>query len=953
MSELPTLTFAPAGDGAVVDLEQLIRSRMLIQANSGGGKSYCLRYLLEQTHGHVQHLVLDPEGEFGTLRAVYPYVLAGREGDVPATPETAALLCRRLMELGASGIIDLYDLPPQERRRYVRLFLEELMALPRDLWRPCLVVIDEAHVYCMDEETEILTADGWKRHDQVEIGTIAVTFSPEKGSYQEDAIQRVIKRDHSGEMVRLASDGIDCLVTDDHRVVLRRYQRAQGRRKVYDWTYCPASDVPTHFHVPAGGAPLKEGVPGLDEQMCHLLGWIITDGHFTGGNRKRYLSIEQAVTTTKGGVSMCETLTSLLESFGSVTRYERAAREHPSFGRTHVSKESVSFYLGLELSREVMKWTGTEIHRIPRVILQNGSPAQLKALFRGLMEGDGTQHAGKWRAFYPGKNQELADEFQELCIRLGISATKRLVPKQEQWAVLLSRRTHHYIRKASREVYKGLVWDITVPSGAFVVRRKGKVFVTGNCPERGTGEAESTSAVITLASQGRKRGFCLIAATQRLSKVHKDVAAELGNKLIGRTTLDVDLRRAADDLGFSKDRWAELRSLSSGQFFAYGPAISDQVQLVQTGEVVTQHPQAGAVASASPPPPEALRELLAQLADLPSQAAQEARSTEELRAEIVRLQTQLRERPSAERVVERVEVPVVPPGLTYQLAHVGSALLQQARGVQQFLDYVQALKTEGALEQMDPDALDRIRIDAPVEIENLRLPDWEFPKNIDPATAMLVPPEALGMSSEAATSVGPTADALREVRRPTRSLLTPPSDSPNGGAQQQHPTATPAGTAKLRAGERRILEALASMHPLRVTEAQLGLLAKLTPSGGTWNGYWTALKSAGRVEKQGTLIGITEAGFAALGRQVPPAPATPLERLALYKRLLKPGPRKMLEVLAHYRHGLTRDDLASRVLLTASGGTFGSYLGTLRQNELVEDADGFIRISNRLFETGG
>jgi hypothetical protein len=35
-----------------------------------------------------------------------------------------------------------------ERRRFVKLFLEELMHLPRALWRPLLVAIDEAHVFC-------------------------------------------------------------------------------------------------------------------------------------------------------------------------------------------------------------------------------------------------------------------------------------------------------------------------------------------------------------------------------------------------------------------------------------------------------------------------------------------------------------------------------------------------------------------------------------------------------------------------------------------------------------------------------------------------------------------------------------------------------------------------------------------------------------------------------------
>ena len=65
------------------------------------------------------------------------------------------------------------------------------------------------------------------------------------------------------------------------------------------------------------------------------------------------------------------------------------------------------------------------------------------------------------------------------------------------------------------------------------------------CPERGSGDSESTEAVIGLMSQGRKRGYAGIIATQRLSKLNKDAAAEANNVIIGRTWLDADQARAA------------------------------------------------------------------------------------------------------------------------------------------------------------------------------------------------------------------------------------------------------------------------------------------------------------------------------------------------------------------------------------------------------------------------
>jgi uncharacterized protein len=113
-----------------IDLQKLIDSRLLIQANSGSGKSWVLRRILEQSHGKVQQIVIDLEGEFSTLREKYDYLLVGKGGDVSASVKSAGLLAHKILELNVSAIIDLYELPHQERKRFVRLFLEAMIKVP-------------------------------------------------------------------------------------------------------------------------------------------------------------------------------------------------------------------------------------------------------------------------------------------------------------------------------------------------------------------------------------------------------------------------------------------------------------------------------------------------------------------------------------------------------------------------------------------------------------------------------------------------------------------------------------------------------------------------------------------------------------------------------------------------------------------------------------------------------
>lgn len=297
-----------------VNLETLVDTRLLIQANSGGGKSWAIRKLLEETHGMVQQIVLDIEGDFASLREKYDYILAGKGGDISVNPRSAELLAKKVLELRADLIADLYELKQHERIRFVKLFLDAMINAPKNLWHPVLVVIDEAHI-----------------------------FAPEKG------------------------------------------------------------------------------------------------------------------------------------------------------------------------------------------------------------------------------------------------------------------------------------------------------------------QAESMGAVIDLETRGRKRGFCGILATQRLSKLHKDAAAECNNKLIGRTGLDIDLKRAADELGLATKDSLILRDLEPGEFYAFGPAISRHVSKVIVGEVKTHHPKAGnRKLLHTPEPTKKVRSILSKLIDLPREAEEEIRDKEAMKGKIRELERELRTKPKLE-----------------------------------------------------------------------------------------------------------------------------------------------------------------------------------------------------------------------------------------------------------------------------------------------------------------
>jgi energy-coupling factor transporter ATP-binding protein EcfA2 len=134
-----------------IDLDVMRVSHALVQGASGAGKSYLLRVIAEQLPRHIQTVIIDPEGEYASLREKVPYILVGKDGDTPVRTDTAELLAERVLKLGASAICDLYSLEREEQQEWVRRFITRLMSLPRSLWHPMVVIIDEAHLFAPEK----------------------------------------------------------------------------------------------------------------------------------------------------------------------------------------------------------------------------------------------------------------------------------------------------------------------------------------------------------------------------------------------------------------------------------------------------------------------------------------------------------------------------------------------------------------------------------------------------------------------------------------------------------------------------------------------------------------------------------------------------------------------------------------------------------------------------------
>jgi hypothetical protein len=132
-----------SGQPAQMDLEELLATRLLVQGNSGSGKSHLLRRILEQSAPWVQQAVIDPEGDFVTLAEEFGHVVVDANG----TENDIRTIAARTRQHRVSVVFNLEGLDADAQMKAAGAFLNGLFDVSRDIWYPMLVIVDEAQLF--------------------------------------------------------------------------------------------------------------------------------------------------------------------------------------------------------------------------------------------------------------------------------------------------------------------------------------------------------------------------------------------------------------------------------------------------------------------------------------------------------------------------------------------------------------------------------------------------------------------------------------------------------------------------------------------------------------------------------------------------------------------------------------------------------------------------------------
>ena len=353
--------------------------------------------------------------------------------------------------------------------------------------------------FCYDEETEVLTSQGWVPVGELSLSDEVCTLHGDRIEYERPKALHTYPR--GGSMYYIDTQQVNLFVTADHQMYARKRNHENfglyparelfGKRVSYAksgiWHGCsPSAVVLPEMRVKAGqggrGHRMLPEVRMPVKTYLMLLGCYLSDGNTF--SQKSY-----GIDITKRKVAHKRELLEELDSLG--INYVDSS-----------SSDKIRIY-SKQLMEEFRQYGHSAGEKfIPDHVLM-WHPEDLEVLFRWLIWGDGGYTTSGACAYFT-VSPYLADGVQRLCLHTGRSANvQKLHDGGTYWILgktgtclpyyrvgIVSKKlcptvNHAHVRKQSAQHeymvdYDGPVHCVSVSSGVLYVRRNGKPCWSGN-----------------------------------------------------------------------------------------------------------------------------------------------------------------------------------------------------------------------------------------------------------------------------------------------------------------------------------------------------------------------------------------------------------------------------------------------------------------------------------------
>ena len=310
--------------------------------------------------------------------------------------------------------------------------------------------------YCLTGDHEVLTDKGWVRLDKWNGGNIACWNTiGEKISFQKS---EMVKFPFSGQMVFYEDKRISQISTTEHKMYFKNHYKSE-------WRVGEISEMLNYAHPAIPFTGYRQVQSNLDHIQLRVLIMIQADGHYTAeGNIKLSFSKLRKV-------ERCKSLLRKAEICFNLKEYMDKSKKRYVFT---IYSRHLPLWLRMFENKTFDTWLFDE---------------SADVFFDELVHWDGYQSAKNSIQYSTvnRKNADIIQAFAHLSGRACQMSIKKRSQVHNNWqdAYILDiwlrpKNAHQIQRKAKKIDYTGMVYCAMTPTGFFLVRRNGRVWVTGN-----------------------------------------------------------------------------------------------------------------------------------------------------------------------------------------------------------------------------------------------------------------------------------------------------------------------------------------------------------------------------------------------------------------------------------------------------------------------------------------
>lgn len=312
--------------------------------------------------------------------------------------------------------------------------------------------------YCVPDDCEILTRDGWKRVDDLLVGEEVLALDHETGESRWTPCEDKAVFDYDGMLLSMGGERERFLFTPDHRWPVIQFTRSKGKtgkHRVIRRGY----ELRSNHHIPRTSEYCEDSSVATPREAA-IVGWVVTDGY---QRWRDHSPGHQEMVIYQSPDKYLDEIVALLGDGGSV-------------GKPHPDTGVVPIRLVGDLRRRIADLLPTKDAIVRFVTRLN--PEASRACYDAMLKAEGCG-AGDSRGVphFAQNDGAVLDAFQILAQLVGhVADTSR------RGAYVSTRNAALKVCRANLSTvwYRGRVWCPRTRHGTWLMRRNGRVIWTGN-----------------------------------------------------------------------------------------------------------------------------------------------------------------------------------------------------------------------------------------------------------------------------------------------------------------------------------------------------------------------------------------------------------------------------------------------------------------------------------------